>query len=103
MGGHLERFDLIVIGDGDAGNAAALCAAKMGKRTAMLFRDEYSGTCLNVGCVPSKFLIHRAQVAQLIRTAARFHINTASPQVDLAAIIGEKDELITHRTFALDS
>ena len=92
---NIEPFDVIVIGDGDAGNTAALRAARMGKRTAMIFRGPYAGTCLNVGCVPSKFLIHRAQVSHSIRTASRFQVGCAPPSINLAAIINEKEQLIT--------
>ena len=51
-----EIFDIAVIGAGPAGIAAALRAAKLGKRTALIERDKLGGTCLNRGCVPTKAL-----------------------------------------------
>jgi len=68
----------------------------------MLYRKPYGSTCVNVGCVPSKFLLHRARVAHVVRTGSRFHIQGHEPQVDLAAIVADKDELVEgHRAEGL--
>ncbi|MFL5575196.1 MAG: hypothetical protein ACJ79S_04390 [Gemmatimonadaceae bacterium] len=74
---------------GEAGALVASQAVAAGLRVAMVFRPPYGSTCLNSGCVPSKFLIHRAQVAHLARTAARYHIRTSAPEVDLASLVAE--------------
>jgi pyruvate/2-oxoglutarate dehydrogenase complex dihydrolipoamide dehydrogenase (E3) component/predicted RNA-binding Zn-ribbon protein involved in translation (DUF1610 family) len=90
-----ERFDAIVIGAGEAGAVVASRAVAAGHRVAMIYREPYGSTCVNTGCVPSKFLIHRANVAHTVRTSARFHVNGhGEPVVDLAAIVADKDELI---------
>ncbi len=98
-----ETFDAIVIGAGEAGAVVASRAVEAGHRVAMIYREPYGSTCVNVGCVPSKFLIHRANVAHTVRTSARFHVNGhGEPSVDLAAIVADKDELIDeHRAEAL--
>lgn len=98
-----ETFDAIVIGAGEAGAVVASRAVEAGHRVAMLYREPYGSTCVNTGCVPSKFLIHRANVAHTVRTSARFHVDGhGEPGVDLAAIVADKNELIgEHRDEAL--
>jgi len=98
-----ETFDAIVIGAGEAGAVVASRAVEAGHRVAMIYREPYGSTCVNTGCVPSKFLIHRANVAHMVRTSARFHVDGhGEPGVDLAAIVADKNELIDeHRDEAL--
>jgi pyruvate/2-oxoglutarate dehydrogenase complex dihydrolipoamide dehydrogenase (E3) component len=81
----MEIFDAIVIGAGEAGALIAGRAVEEGKKTALIYRPPYGSTCLNTGCVPSKFMIHRAKVAHLARVASLFHISAGVPQVDLPA------------------
>ncbi len=97
-----EPVDLIVIGAGETGALVASKAVDAGKRVAMIYRAPYGSTCLNLGCVPSKWMIHRARIAHLAYTAARFHVHTSQPTVDLAGIVGEKNEMISrHREHSL--
>src|ERR671918_2946330 len=98
-----ERFDAIVIGAGEAGAVVASRAVAAGHTVAMIYREPYGSTCVNTGCVPSKFLIHRANVAHAVRTAGRFHVDgRGEPAIDLAAIVADKDALVAeHRAEAL--
>jgi pyruvate/2-oxoglutarate dehydrogenase complex dihydrolipoamide dehydrogenase (E3) component len=98
-----ERFDAIVIGAGEAGAVVASRAVAAGHRVAMIYREPYGSTCVNVGCVPSKFLLHRANVMHAVRTAERFHVHGhGEPTVDLAAIVADKNALVAeHRAEAL--
>ncbi len=98
-----EEFDAIVIGAGEAGAVVASRAVAAGHRVAMIYREPYGSTCVNVGCVPSKFVIHRANVAHTVRTSGRFHVDGhGDPAVDLAAIVADKNALIAeHRAEAL--
>jgi pyruvate/2-oxoglutarate dehydrogenase complex dihydrolipoamide dehydrogenase (E3) component/predicted RNA-binding Zn-ribbon protein involved in translation (DUF1610 family) len=98
-----QRFDAIVIGAGEAGAVVASRAVAAGHQVAMIYREPYGSTCVNVGCVPSKFLIHRANIAHAVRTAGRFHVNGhGEPGVDLGAIVADKDALVgEHRAEAL--
>src|SRR5919106_4537660 len=98
-----EAFDAIVIGAGEAGAVVASRAVAAGHRVAMIYREPYGSTCVNVGCVPSKFLIHRANVAHAVRTARHFHVEGhGDPSVDLAAIVADKNALVAeHRGEAL--
>jgi pyruvate/2-oxoglutarate dehydrogenase complex dihydrolipoamide dehydrogenase (E3) component len=82
--------DALVIGAGEAGALVASLAVDAGASVALAYREPWGSTCLNVGCVPSKFLIHRARVAHVVRTSSRFGVRTGGPEVDLAGIIEEK-------------
>ncbi len=93
-----DSFDAIVLGAGEAGSLIASRAVAAGHRVAMVYKAPYGSTCLNTGCVPSKFMIHRARVAHLARTAARYHVKTSTPAVELAALVAEKNAMIAeHR------
>jgi pyruvate/2-oxoglutarate dehydrogenase complex dihydrolipoamide dehydrogenase (E3) component len=70
----------------------------------MIYRPPYGSTCLNAGCVPSKFLIHRARIAHVARTAARFHVDADVSRVRLSDIVREMGAMIEeHRNAALDA
>ncbi|HVA58564.1 MAG TPA: mercury(II) reductase [Gemmatimonadaceae bacterium] len=88
------EYDVAVIGGGSAGFAAAIRAAELGARVAMLEGGTLGGTCVNVGCVPSKTLI-RAAEAQHHRQHHGFHgIATSDGVPDWAAVRAQKDELV---------
>src|SRR5262245_214629 len=70
-----ERYNLVVIGAGTAGLIAAIGAAGLGARVALIERELMGGDCLNVGCVPSKALIRAARAAAQVRDAAQFGIH----------------------------
>jgi pyruvate/2-oxoglutarate dehydrogenase complex dihydrolipoamide dehydrogenase (E3) component len=89
-----DELDAIVIGAGEAGAMVASLAVEAGARVALLYREPWGSTCLNVGCVPSKFLIHRARVAHVTRTAGRFGIHASEPRVDLPTIVSEMLSMI---------
>ena len=59
-------YDLIVLGGGPAGYVCAIRAAQLGLNTAVIERDKLGGVCVNVGCIPSKALLHSAYVANLV-------------------------------------
>jgi pyruvate/2-oxoglutarate dehydrogenase complex dihydrolipoamide dehydrogenase (E3) component len=98
-----EQFDAIVIGAGEAGAVVASRAVAAGHHVAMVYRAPYGSTCVNVGCVPSKFLIHRANVAHIVRNAGHFGVVApGEPKVDLPAIVAQKNALVgEHRAEAL--
>ena len=84
----MKKFDLITIGSG-GGAKISSPAASMGLKVAVIERDRLGGTCLNRGCIPSKMLIHPADVAIEIKEAHRFDIhNDAKFSVDFAKLIG---------------
>ena len=96
-------YDAVVLGAGEAGTVVASLAVEAGRRVALVYREPWGSTCLNVGCVPSKFLIHRAAVAHAVRTAARFGIRAGEPGIDLPSIVEEKQTMVAgHRAESWD-
>lgn len=91
-----NSFDLIVIGAGPGGYVAAIRAAQLGFRTACVEREYLGGTCLNVGCIPSKALLDSSErVAMAKHDFAKHGIRlTGDIQVDLAAMMKRKDDVV---------
>ena len=89
-------YDLIVIGAGSAGFSAAITAAEQGARVALIGYGTIGGTCVNVGCVPSKTMIRAAEALHGARAASRFQGITGEAQIlAWSALIADKDELVT--------
>ena len=82
-----EKYDLIVIGGGPAGYAAAIRAGQLGKKVACVEMERAGGTCLNWGCIPSKALLKSAELIQTIKKAEEFGIKVGSVDYDFAKII----------------
>lgn len=80
------NYDAIVIGAGQAGPSLAARLAQEGLKSAIVERDKLGGTCVNVGCTPTKTLVGSARVAQLARRAAEFGIDTGDVTVDMQRI-----------------
>src|SRR6266849_3264226 len=88
------KYDAIIIGSGQAGNPLAYRLADLGWSVALIEKNNLGGTCINVGCTPTKTMVHRAQVAHYARSAARWGVNTTNVSVDLAKIVAQKDEVV---------
>jgi dihydrolipoamide dehydrogenase len=88
-------FDIVVLGGGSGGYACALRAAELGKRVALIERDKIGGTCLNRGCIPTKALLHAAEVADQTRDAASFGVKARFDGVDVAGVNAYKDKVVT--------
>ncbi len=94
---------VIVIGSGPGGYAAAFRAADLGLRTVLIERSErLGGVCLNVGCIPSKALLHAARVIAEAEEMAAHGITFGRPQVDLAALLAWKQGVVDRLTGGLD-
>jgi dihydrolipoamide dehydrogenase len=65
-----QSFDLVILGGGSGGYAAALRAAELGMSVGMIEKDKVGGTCLHRGCIPTKALLHAAEVADSSRSAS---------------------------------
>lgn len=90
----VERFDAIVIGSGQGGNPLAAAMAEHGWKTVMVERGHVGGTCVNVGCTPTKTLVASARVAYLARRAGDFGIGAGDVTVDMAAVRARKQALV---------
>lgn len=80
-------FDLIIIGGGPGGYVAAIRAAQLGMKTAVVERAHMGGICLNWGCIPTKALLRTAEVAHLVAHAGDFGVNATSNGVDLKKVV----------------
>lgn len=89
----METFDLIVIGAGPGGYPAAIKAAKSGIKTAIVESREVGGTCLNRGCIPTKAMIHAAEVLESAKTGERFGILADNVRYDYGKILDYKTEV----------
>jgi dihydrolipoamide dehydrogenase len=89
-----KYFDVIVIGAGPGGYVAAIKASQTGKKVALIEKGDLGGTCLNVGCIPTKTLISNAQALHTIQHAADFGINVGPVTIDYAKMKERKDGVI---------
>ena len=80
-------YDLIVIGGGPAGYAAAIRASQLGKKTLCVEKDKLGGICLNWGCIPTKALLRNAEVLHLVSRAAEFGIRVTGVEANYAEAI----------------
>ena len=89
-----EQFDAIVVGAGQAGPAIAARCSKEGLRTVIIERGAFGGTCVNVGCVPTKTLVASARAMHLARRGAEFGFDVGGMQVDMARVKARKDGIV---------
>ncbi len=89
----MKEYDLIVIGTGPGGYHAAIRAAQLGLKTLAVEKGEVGGVCLNVGCIPTKALLHAAKVKKLARSAAEFGLSLKEEGLDLAKLAAWRDQV----------
>ena len=96
-------FDLVVIGSGPGGYVCAIRAAQLGLRVACVDkRGSHGGTCLNIGCIPSKALLHASEVFTEASHAGDMGIQLGKPKLDLPAMMTYKENGITGNTQGID-
>lgn len=89
-----HNFDVVILGGGSGGYAAALRSAQLGKSVALIEKDKLGGTCLHRGCIPTKALLHSAEVADTVKDAAHFGINAEFGSIDMAAVNSYRDGIV---------
>jgi len=90
-----QHFDAVVIGTGQGGSPLAVQLAQSGKRTAVIERHLFGGTCVNVGCTPTKTYVASARAAHVARTASRYGVDIGGEiTIDMARVKARKDEVI---------
>ncbi len=92
-----QNFDLVVLGGGSGGYAAALRASELGFSVALIEKDKVGGTCLHRGCIPTKALLHTAEVADVSRESSKYGVNTEFQGVDIQAVTTYRRDIVEHK------
>ncbi|MEY4263284.1 MAG: hypothetical protein RLY88_992 [Actinomycetota bacterium] len=89
-----HNFDVVILGGGSGGYAAALRSAQLGKSVALIEKDKLGGTCLHRGCIPTKALLHSAEVADSVKDAAHYGVNATFGSIDMPAVNQYRDSIV---------
>ena len=92
-----HTFDLVVLGGGSGGYAAALRASELGLSVGLIEKNKVGGTCLHVGCIPTKALLHAAEIADSARESAHFGVKSTFDGIDVAAVSAYREEIIASK------
>jgi len=98
----VHEFDLVILGGGSGGYAAALRAAELGKKVALVEKDKVGGTCLHRGCIPTKALLHAAEVADHVRTAASVGVTATLGGIDAAGVTAYREGIVAKKFKGLE-
>jgi dihydrolipoamide dehydrogenase len=100
----LAKYDLIIIGSGPGGYVAAIRAAQHGLKTGVVEKDAaLGGTCLHVGCIPTKVLLHHAELYDHFKHAQEFGFEVKECSVNWAAVLARKDKIIRKHAKGIES
>ncbi len=91
---NIEQADALILGSGQAGKPLALALANAGWKTVIVEREHVGGTCINVGCTPTKTMVASARVAYLARRAADYGVNAGPVTVDLQRVVARKHGIV---------
>ena len=86
--------DLVILGGGSGGYAAALRASELGKSVILIDQDKLGGTCLHRGCIPTKALLHAAEVADSARESELFGVNATLHGIDMKKVNDYRDGVV---------
>jgi dihydrolipoamide dehydrogenase len=89
-----HNFDVVILGGGSGGYAAALRSAQLGKSVALIEKDKLGGTCLHRGCIPTKALLHSAEIADNVKEAAHFGVQATFGAIDMPAVNNYRDTIV---------
>jgi dihydrolipoyl dehydrogenase len=87
-------YDIVILGGGSGGYACALRAAELGKRVVLIEKDKVGGTCLHRGCIPTKALLHAAEIADQANEAETFGVRAKFEGIDMAGVNTYKDKVV---------
>jgi dihydrolipoamide dehydrogenase len=90
----VSDFDVLVLGAGSGGYSCALRAAQLGLRVGLVEKGPVGGTCLHIGCIPTKALLHAAEVADLTRDSATYGVRASLDGIDMAGVNAYKDGVV---------
>ncbi|TFD35157.1 dihydrolipoyl dehydrogenase [Cryobacterium sp. TMT1-19] len=92
-----QNFDLVVLGGGSGGYAAALRAVQLGLTVGLIEKGKLGGTCLHLGCIPTKALLHSAEVADVSRDAAKYGVKTQFEGIDMPAVNAFRKSIVASK------
>lgn len=92
-----QNFDIVVLGAGSGGYAAALRASQLGFSVALIEKSKVGGTCLHVGCIPTKALLHSAEVADVTRESAKYGVNSTFEGIDITAVTAYREGIVSSK------
>jgi dihydrolipoamide dehydrogenase len=92
-----QNFDIVILGAGSGGYAAALRASQLGFSVALVEKDKLGGTCLHVGCIPTKALLHSAEVADVTRESAKYGVTSTFGGIDIAAVTVYREGIVASK------
>jgi dihydrolipoamide dehydrogenase len=96
LGGHLAKYDLAIIGSGPGGYNTAVRASQWGLKTVVIEKDGFlGGTCLHVGCIPTKVLLHHAEIYDTFKNAKEFGIDVKEFSLNWPAVLARKEKIVT--------
>ncbi len=92
-----QNFDIVILGAGSGGYAAALRASQLGLSVALVEKGKVGGTCLHVGCIPTKALLHSAEVADATRDSSKYGVTSTFEGIDIAAVNAYREGIVTSK------
>jgi dihydrolipoamide dehydrogenase len=100
----LAKYDLVIIGSGPGGYVAAIRASQWGLKTAVVEKDPFlGGTCLHVGCIPTKVLLHHADIYDHFKRAEEFGFEVKDVKVNWPAILARKDKIVKKHAIGISA
>lgn len=97
-----QSFDIVVLGGGSAGYAVALRAVQLGKTVAIVEKDKLGGTCLHRGCVPTKAMLHSAEVADVVRESGEAGVDAELKGIDIERVTAFREGIIAKKFKGLE-
>lgn len=92
-----QNFDIVILGAGSGGYAAALRASQLGFSVALVEKGKVGGTCLHVGCIPTKALLHSAEVADVTRESAKYGVTSTFGGIDIQAVTAYREGIVSSK------
>jgi dihydrolipoamide dehydrogenase len=92
-----QNFDIVILGAGSGGYAAALRASELGLSVALVEKNKLGGTCLHVGCIPTKALLHSAEVADVSRESAKYGVTATFEGIDIAGVSAYREGIVASK------
>src|SRR5207247_3287647 len=93
-GGHMSSYDAVIIGTGQSGKPLAIALARAGWKIAVIEREHVGGTCINVGCTPTKTMVASGRVAYLARRAKDYGVNAGRVTVNMRRVVDRKRRMV---------